>query len=430
MRFAALAVLSHDGQILVATRMARTFAYGAVSVILVLYLVALGFDGAGVGLLLTLTLVGDAAISLWLTTRADAIGRRRVLMAGSALMLGAGLLFALSGDFWVLLIAATIGVISVTGGEVGPFRAIEEASLSQVLSDRERTRIFAWYALAGSFAGAFGALFAGLLVSGLQGMGASKIDSYRAVIVAYALVGAAVALAFGLLSAAVEVPEASRSTIAGRLGLHRSCGTVLRLSALFSLDSFGGALVSQSLVAFWLTERFGAQPVLLGGIFFVSNGLAGLSALVAARLGARFGLVRTMVFTHLPANLVLLVIPLMPTLPLAALAMFVRFSMNSMDIPARQSYVVAVVDPDERSAAGGVTGIARTISSAPAPLISTPLMAIPELASLPFFAAGTLKIAYDLLLYRLFVALRPPEELQDSPDSEPLKAGSGGAPER
>jgi Arabinose efflux permease len=409
-----LAVLNRDGWLLFATRMARTFGYGAVSVILVLYLVELGFDGVRVGVLLTLTLVGDAAISLWLTTRADRIGRRRVLVAGSLLMLGAGLAFALSGDFWVLLAAATIGVISVSGGEVGPFRAVEQAALSHVLPDRERTRIFGWYALVGSFAAAVGALSAGLLVTALEAIGASTLDAYRGVVVVYAIVGVALAIGFAMISPAVEVPAAARTTTVGRLGLHRSRGTVLRLSALFSLDSFGGALISQSLVAYWFTQRFGAEPALLGGIFFVSNILAGLSALVASRLSARIGLVRTMVFTHLPANVLLILMPLMPTMPLAALALFARFSMNSMDIPARQSYVVAVVDPDERSAANGVTGIARTISSAPAPLISTPLIAIPELASLPFFVGGALKIAYDLLLYRMFVGLKPPEERDDA----------------
>ena len=404
------AVLGRDGKLLFATRMARVFAYGAVSVILVLYLVALGFDGFRVGLLLTLTLVGDAAISLWLTTQADRIGRRRVLVAGSALMLGAGLAFALSADFWVLLTAATIGVISVTGGEVGPFRAVEQAALSHVVPDGERTRIFGWYALAGSFAGAVGALTAGLLVTGLEEAGASTLDSYRGVIVVYALVGAALAIGFAMVSPEVEIPAEARSAVVGRLGLHRSRGIVLRLSALFSLDAFGGALISQSLVAYWFTQRFGAQPALLGGIFFVSNILAGLSALVATRLANRIGLVRTMVFTHLPSNVLLILMPLMPTMPLAALALFLRFSMSSMDVPTRQSYIVAVVDPDERSAANGVTGIARSVSSAPAPLISTPLIAIPELASLPFFVGGALKIAYDLLLYRMFVGLPPPEE--------------------
>lgn len=185
---------------------------------------------------------------------------------------------------------------------------------------------------------------------------------------------------------------------------------MLRLSGLFGLDSFGGALVSQSLVAYWFTLRYGAQPVLLGVLFFVANVLAGLSALVAARLAARIGLIRTMVFTHIPANVFLIALPLMPTLPMAAFALLARFSLNQMDVPARQSYVMAVVDPNERSAAAGVTSIARTIAAAPAPLIATPLIGVADLASLPFFVGGGLKIIYDLLLYRLFVAVRPPEE--------------------
>jgi MFS family permease len=408
-----LSVLSRDGRLLFATRMARMFAYGFLSVILVLYLVALGLDGLHIGLLLTLTLIGDAAISLWLTTHADAVGRRRVLRIGAALMAAAGVVFTLSGNFWVLLVAATIGVISVSGGEVGPFMAVEQASLSHILPNHERTRIFGWYSLAGSFAAATGSLAAGLLVGGLRAAGASTLMSDRAVILGYAFVGLVLVVGFGLLSPSIELAVADRSTIAGRLGLHRSRGNVLRLSGLFSLDSFGGALVTQSLVAYWFTLRYGAQPALLGVLFFVANVLAGLSSLVAARLAARIGLIRTMVFTHMPGNILLIALPLMPNLPLAALVLFARFSLNSMDVPARQSYVVAVVDPNERSAAAGVTGIARTLSAAPAPLIATPLIGMADLASLPFFIGGGLKLSYDVLLYFLFRAARPPEELPD-----------------
>lgn len=405
-----LAGLSRDSRLLFATRIARMFAYGFLSVILVIYLATLGLDDLHIGLLLTLTLVGDAAISLWLTTHADAIGRRRVLRIGAALMAGAGVVFSLSGNFWVLVVAATIGVISVSGGEVGPFMAVEQASLSHLLPDRERTRIFGWYSLAGSFGTALGALAAGAVVGGLRAVGVSSLASDRAVIAGYALIGVILLVGFGMLSPAIELAAAARSTIAGRLGLHRSRRTVLTLSGLFGLDSFGGALVSQSLVAYWFTLRFGAQPALLGVLFFVANVLAGVSALVAARLAARIGLIRTMVFTHLPGNVLLLVMPLMPTLPLAAVFLFVRFSLNSMDIPARQSYVVAVVDPNERSAAAGVTGIARTLMAAPAPLIATPLIGVAALASIPFFVGGALKITYDVILYRLFRAVRAPEE--------------------
>jgi MFS family permease len=409
-------MLGLDGRLLFLTRMVRVFGYGSLSVVLVLYLAALGIDDVHIGAILTLTLVGDAAISLLLTTRADAVGRRLVLQTGSALMFVAGVAFVLSADFWVLVIAATIGVISVSGGEVGPFQAIEQAALSHILPDNERTRIFGWYSLVGSFAAALGALTAGLVVQGFQVSGASILDSYRAVIVGYAIVGIFLLAAFGRLTPAIEVLATSRSMVAGRLGLHRSRRIVFRLSGLFGLDSFGGGLVSQSLVAYWFTLRFGAQPAILGAIFFAANILAGLSALVAARLAARFGLVRTMVFTHLPSNVLLLILPLMPGLSLAAFVLLVHFSMNKMDVPARQSYLLAVVDPNERSAAAGVTNMAKTASQAAAPSIATPLIGVPGLSAIPFFVAGSLKITYDILLYRLFARLRPPEErpLDDS----------------
>lgn len=403
-------VLGADGRILFATRILRTFGYGFLAVVLVLYLAALGMDDVHIGLILTLTLIGDAVISLWLTTRADAIGRRRVLQIGSVLVAVAGVAFVMSGDFWVLVLAATIGVISVTGGEVGPFLAIEQASLSHVLPDNERTRIFGWYSLCGSFAAAGGALAAGLTVGALRAAGFSTVDSYRAVVLGYAVIGVLLTIGFGRLSPAIEVRTTGQQAVAGRLGLHRSRGTVLRLSGLFGLDAFGGALVSQSLMAYWFSLRFGAQPELLGAIFFVANILSGLSALVATRVASRIGLVRTMVFTHLPSNVLLILLPLMPTLPLAALVLFARFSVSQMDVPARQSYVLAVVSPDEQSAAAGVTGIARSVASAPAPLLAAPLIGIPGLAGIPFFVGGGLKILYDLLLYRLFAGLRPPEE--------------------
>jgi MFS family permease len=185
---------------------------------------------------------------------------------------------------------------------------------------------------------------------------------------------------------------------------------VLKLSGLFALDSFAGGFVVQSFAAYWFYLRFGANPGTLGVIFFWANICAGISALLASRLAARFGLVKTMVFTHLPSNLLLLLVPLMPNLPLAILVLLARFSISQMDVPTRQSYIMAVVRPEERSAAAGVTGVARTTGAAIAPLFAGVLFARPALISLPFFIAGTLKVLYDLLLYRGFVAVQPPEE--------------------
>ena len=185
-----------------------------------------------------------------------------------------------------------------------------------------------------------------------------------------------------------------------------SCGC----PALFSLDAFGGGFVIQSLAAYWFHERFGVQPAALGGIFFGANLLAGLSALYAARLAARFGLVNTMVFTHLPSNVLLILVPLMPNLPLAIAVLMLRFSISQMDVPTRQSYVMAVVPPEERSAAAGVTGVARTTGAAISPLLAGLFSRPPGHARLFFYLAGGLKIVYDLLLYRSFVKIRPPEE--------------------
>ncbi len=401
-----------DIALLFVTRSVRMFGYGLLAVVVVLYLDAVGFSGAEIGLLLALTLLGDAAISLWLTTHADRLGRRRVLVVGAVLLLAGGFAFAATPVFAVLLVAATIGVISPSGNEVGPFLAVEQASLSQLIDPARRTHVFARYQLVGSLATAIGALAAGAVVQLAAGRAVEAADAYRAVIVGYALVGVVLALLFARLSPAVEVPVAAvvDTTIRTRLGLHRSQGIVLRLSALFALDAFAGGFVMQSFIAFWFSQRFGVDPAVLGAIVFGANIMAAISALAAGPLAARFGLVRTMVFTHLPSNVLLILVPLMPTLPLAALVLLARFSISQMDVPTRQSYTMAIVAPDERSAAAGVTGIARSLGVAASPLIAAPLLLGSAFMGAPFVIAGSLKIVYDLLLYRRFQALRPPEE--------------------
>jgi MFS family permease len=409
----APALQRRDVALLFATRAVRLFAYGFMSVVLVLHLAAAGLDEKRAGLLLTLTLVGDAVLSLWITTHADRGGRRRMLLLGAGLMVFAGALFASTTSFALLLVAATLGIMSPSGNEVGPFLAIEQAALSQRIAAERRTSVFAWYQLAGALATAFGSLAAGALAGGLQRGGLAPLASYRIVIAGYGLLGIALALLFGRLSPAVEPPADAAvrpAFFAPDLGLRRSRGVVLRLSALFSVDAFAGGFVVQSFVAWWFHERFGVRPEALGAIFFGANVLAGLSALAAAPLARRIGLVNTMVATHLPSNVLLALVPLMPTLPLAIGVLFARFSISQMDVPTRQSYTMAVVDPGERSAAAGVTGIARTIGAALAPIAAGPLYAIPALAALPFVISGGLKIAYDLALWRGFRALKPPEE--------------------
>jgi MFS family permease len=411
----SLRTLGHDARLLFLSRFVRLFAYGSLSVILVFYLVSLGLREAQIGLLLTLTLAGDLVISLLLTTRADRLGRRRMLIVGAVLMAGAGVAFASTKDLLFLIIAGTIGVISPSGNEVGPFLSIEQAALSHVIPARSRTEVFAWYTLAGSVATALGALCGGAAAQVVQKTSLSASDSYRVVVLLYAALGVGLAFLFTRLSSSTEVDvsaTASSSAVTARefFGVGRSRSIILKLSSLFALDSFAGGFVVQSFAAYWFYLRFGVSPAKLGLIFFWANVLAGISALFASRLATRIGLVRTMVVTHLPSNVLLLLVPLMPNLTLAVIVLLVRFSISQMDVPTRQSYTMAVVRPEERSAAGGITGVARTAGAAISPIFAGLLFSRPLLIDVPFFIAGALKIAYDLALYRQFAAIRPPEE--------------------
>jgi MFS family permease len=402
---------TRDVGLLFAMRTIRMAAYGGLAVVLALFLLELGLSEGGIGLLLGLTLAGDAVISLVLTTHADRIGRRATLLVGAGLMVLGGIVFLATGEFVVLLAAAVVAVLSPSGNEVGPFLPVEQAALSEVVPSARRTTVFAWYQLAGSLATAGGSLGAGLLVQVLIDSGVAPISAYRAVILAYALIGLAIAVLSRSLSQAVEPVAPSDASIRRRFGLHRSGRVVAELSSLFALDAFGGGFVVQSIVALWFHTRWGVEPGLLGAIFFGANALAGLSGLVAARLAARIGLIETMVVTHIPSNVLLILVPLMPTLPLAIGVLLARFAISQMDVPTRQSYTMAVVDPDERSAAAGITGMARSAGAAAAPALATPLVAVPLLAGgLPFVIAGSLKIAYDLLLWRRFRSQRPTEE--------------------
>jgi len=400
-----------DIPILFTTRIIRLFCYGFLSVILALYLVETGLTDSQIGLLLTLTLVGDAGISLWLTTSADRFGRKKTLLLGAILMAGAGLGFVLTRNYILLIVTAIIGVISPTGKEIGPFLSVEQASLSQLVPDEKRTGVFAWYNLAGSFAAAFGALMGGWLAYFLQVEGMPALDAYRTILIGYAIGGFILGIFFLSLSHDIEVETPTQTkSIPRLLGLHKSRRVVFKLSALFSLDAFAGGLIVQAMFAYWFNRRFGIDTNIIGSIFFGANILAGVSALLAVRIAKRFGLINTMVFTHIPSNVLLALLPFMPTLPLAIGLLLLRFSISQMDVPTRQSYTMAVVDPDERSAASGVTAIARSVGAAVSPMLTGLFFSIPSLLSLPFIMSGGLKIVYDLFLFREFRAVKPPEE--------------------
>ena len=327
--------LTGDAWLLFVTRFIRLFAYGALSVVLVLYLVAIGINEADVGPLLTATLIGDTVVSLALSSRADRVGRRRVLILGALLMAAAGLVFASTHLWWLLLLAGIVGIISPSGHEVGPFLPIEQAALAQVVNDRRRTQVFAWYAFAGSIATALGSLAGGTIVQTLQGPSTAPADAYRSVVLLYVGLGAILAFVFARLSHDLEPPSSHAADRPGLLavlsGVHRSRTTVWKSSALFALDSFGGGFVVQGFTAYWFHLRFGLDPGALGLLFLGANLLAGCSALLAARLAARIGLINTMVATHLPSNILLILVPLMPTLPLAVVVLLLRFGISQMD---------------------------------------------------------------------------------------------------
>jgi len=391
-------LIVRDSALLFTARSLRMFAYGMLAVILALHLDALGFDRTAIGVLFALTLVGDTVISLFLTTRADRFGRKRTLAVGAGLMIFASVVFATTGNFWLLVVAATIGVLSPSGNEIGPFLPVEQAALTEELPKERRVTVFAWYNLVGYFAAALGSFTGGLLSSALQRSGYSAHDSYRIVILAHGGVAALLLLLYLPLSAKAETPhvEIAKTT----LGLGESRPIVFKLSALFSLDAFAGGFVMQSLISYWFHLRWHANEEQLGTILLLGNLCSGLSSLVAGRLAKRFGLVNTMVWTHIPSNVLLILVAFMPSFPLALGVLILRFCLSQMDVPTRQAYVMSVVQPNERSAAGGVTNVARSVGVSVSPLFLGAAFAVPTLG-LPLIIAGTIKIVYDLALWRM-----------------------------
>jgi MFS family permease len=398
--------LSRDGWLLLITYGVRTLAYGFLSVILGPYLAGLGLGPVVIGWIFTAALAGGAVMTVGLTAVADRVGRRRVLRVGAILMALAGAAFALTDRIWLLVVAAILGTISPAGRDVGPFLAVEQAMLPETTRAEHRTTVFAVYNLVGSLATALGALAVGLPAA----WGLPPQPAFRALVWAYAAVALLLFVLFGALSPRVEASFAPTSTGPARwLGVSRSRAIVLKLAGLFALDSFAGGFIVQGMVAYWFYLRYGVEPAALAGIFFGTNLLAALSYLAAAPIARRIGLLRTMVFTHLPSNVLLLFVPLMPTLPLAVAVLLMRHLLSQLDVPTRQSYTMAVVVPGERSAAAGLTAVARNAAAALAPVFAGATLATPALG-LPFLVAGGLKIVYDVWILAVFRDVRPPEE--------------------
>jgi len=398
---------SRDAGILLSARAIRAFADGFVSVLLPVYLTRLGFRDFHVGAIAAATLAGSAALTLLVGLLAHRFPRRRLLVQATVLMALTGVGFAFVHQFWPLIAIAFIGTLNPSPGDVSVILPLEQALLPQTVSDKQRTSLFARYSFVASLAGAVGALCSGIPAWVSAHHLATDLKAMEAMFLLYAAIGVIACFLYGSLSSAVELPSGSEKP---STPLGESRRRVYALSALFSLDAFGGGFIVQSLLALWLFNRFHLSVEATGSIFFWTGILAGLSYLAAASIAQRYGLIRTMVFTHLPSNVLLILVPVMPNLPLALGLLLARSALSQMDVPTRTSYVMAVVTPAERAAAASVTAVPRSLAASASPLLAGYLLGLTTFGW-PLLLAGVLKGTYDLLLLAMFAKVRPPEEV-------------------
>ena len=414
--------LSKDGKLLLVARILRTFAYGFLSVILAIYLKLLGFNELYIGLILTTTLVNSVIFTLIASFYADRIGRRKILIVYSGLMSLSGAIFFVTSNYVALIVSAFIGTINVTGTETGSFLSIEQAMLPQTISDiKKRNTIYALYNMVGTFA-----MSAGVLVSGLPMIlehyyGFNQIGSIKPLFLLYSIFGLGVLGIYFLVSKKVEVivkdQDDNNNNISKKVRKPlketlspKSKEIVGKLSGLFAIDSFAGGFVIQSIVSFWFFTRFGVELTILSYIFSIAGVLTAFSFLVAAKIADKIGLINTMVFTHIPSNILLILVAFAPTFPLAIALYLARMALSQMDVPTRQSYIIAVVKEEERTAAAGITNISRNVAQAVSPSLAGYILQSLSFLSTPFILGGVLKIVYDIALYFNFKNIKPSDE--------------------
>lgn len=392
--------LSRDGKLLLTARILRTFGYGFLSVVIAIYLRFLGFNDIQIGLLLGSTLVNSVIFTVFASFYADRIGRRRFLVIYASLMSISGLIFTFSDNYFLLIIAALIGTINVTGSETGTFLTIEQAILPQTIRDKKKMNtIFALYNMVGTFA-----MSAGIILSGLpsllqeQYFGTSHVESFKILFILYSLLGLVVMIVYLMISKNIEIKPGIKKSLTETLS-PRSKKIVGKLSALFAVDSFAGGFVIQSVVSLWFFTKFGADLTTLSYIFSAAGILTALSYIAAAKIADKIGLVNTMVFTHIPSNVLLIIVAFAPTLQLAIILYLIRMGLSQMDVPTRQSYIVAIVDEDERTAASGLTNVSRNIAQTVSPSVIGYIFQSFLALSGPFVLGGAIKIIYDLALY-------------------------------
>ncbi len=403
--------LSKDGKLVLAARVTRTFAYGFLSIVLAIYLKLIGFNDIVIGLVLASTLVNSVIFTLIASFYADRLGRRNMLVIYAALMSISGAIFLATEDYLALIAAALIGTINVTGSETGAFLSIEQALLPQTVSNvRKRNTIFALYNMAGTFAMSVGILLSALPAILQHQFGLSQIESIKPLFMLYSILGIIVMIIYFMLSKKIELTSDQIAKPLTQVLSPETKKIVGKLSGLFSLDSFAGGFVIQSIVAFWFFTKFGLDLTTLSYILSIAGVLTAFSFLAAARIADKIGLVNTMVFTHIPSNILLILVGFAPTLPLAIAFYLGRMALSQMDVPTRQSYIVSVVKEEERTASTGITNISRNISQAVSPSLTGYILQALPVLSAPFVFGGILKIAYDLALYLNFKNIKPAEE--------------------
>ena len=407
--------LSKDSKLILAARTIRTFAYGFLSVILAIYLKLIGFNELYIGLILTATLVNSVIFTLVASFYADRMGRRKMLIVYAALMSISGAIFFVTTNYIALIVSAFIGTINVTGTETGAFLSIEQAILPQTINDvKKRNTVYALYNMVGTFAMSAGILLSGLPEIFVQQYGLNQIESIKPLFVLYSIIGLGVLGIYFLISNKVEInrnnDNATTTNISKPLKSTlspKSKEVVGKLSGLFAIDSFAGGFVIQSIVSFWFYTKFGVELTTLSYIFSIAGVLTAFSFLVAAKIADRVGLINTMVFTHIPSNILLILVPFAPTLHLAIAFYLARMALSQMDVPTRQSYIVAVVKEEERTAAAGITNISRNVAQSISPSLAGYILQSLSFLSAPFILGGMLKIAYDIALYFNFKNTSP-----------------------
>jgi MFS family permease len=372
----------------------------------------LGFDNIQIGLLLGSALVNSVIFTLFASFYADRIGRRRLLIIYASLMSVSGLIFTITDNYFLLILAAFIGTMNVTGSETGAFLTIEQATLPQTIRNKQMMNTaFALYNMVGTFS-----MSVGILLSGLPSLlqeqfyGLSQIESIKGLFILYTLLGLFVIIIYIMLSRDIEVKQEAKRTIKQTLS-PRSKQIVAKLSTLFAVDSFAGGFVIQSVMSLWFFTRFGADLAALSYIFSAANVITALSYIAAAKIADRIGLVNTMVFTHLPSNILLILVAFAPSLQLAVILYLIRMTMSQMDVPTRQSYIVAIVNEDERTAALGLTNVSRNIAQTISPSLFGYIFQSSLSLAAPFVLGGVIKIIYDLALYFNFRNIKPKDEL-------------------